>query len=42
MKNSIKYLSIVLLVAMSSCSDYIDLNSESNIIADNYYTNYTE
>lgn len=42
MKNSIKYFSIVLLVAVSSCSDIIDLNSESNIIADNYYTNYTE
>ncbi len=42
MKNSIKYLSIVLLVAISSCSDYIDLNSESNIIAENYYSNYTE
>ena len=42
MKNSIKYLSIVLLVAISSCSDYIELNSEANIIADNYYTNYNE
>ena len=42
MKNSIKYLSIVLLVTISSCSDYIDLNSESNIIAENYYSNYTE
>ena len=42
MKKSIKYLSILFLIAISSCSDYIDLNSESNIIADNYYTNYTE
>jgi hypothetical protein len=42
MKNSIKYISIVLLVGMSSCSDYIELNSEANIIADNYYTNYSE
>ena len=43
MKKSIKYLSVLFLVAViSSCSDIIDLNSESNIIADNYYTNYTE
>jgi hypothetical protein len=42
MKNSIKYLSVLFLVAASSCSDIIDLNSESNIIADNYYSNYTE
>ena len=42
MKNSIKYLSLLFLVAAYSCSDVIDLNSESNIIAENYYTNYTE
>jgi len=42
MKNSIKYLSILFLVIASSCSDIIDLNSESKIIADDYYKNYTE
>ena len=42
MKNSIKYLSVLFLVVASSCSDIIDLNSESNIIADDYYTNYKE
>ena len=42
MKNSIKYLSALFLVTAFSCSDIIDLNSESNIIADNYYRNYTE
>lgn len=42
MKKSIKYLSILFLITIASCSDIIDLNSESNIIADNYYTNYTE
>lgn len=42
MKKSIKYLSILFLITITSCSDTIDLNSESNIIADNYYTNYTE
>ena len=42
MKKSIKYLSVLFLVVIASCSDIIDLNSESNIIADNYYTNYTE
>ncbi|MFZ4107046.1 RagB/SusD family nutrient uptake outer membrane protein, partial [Flavobacterium sp.] len=42
MKNSIKYLSVLFLAIASSCSDIIDLNSESNIIADNYYSNYTE
>jgi len=42
MKNSIKYLSVLFLVVASSCSDIIDLNSESNIIADDYYTNYNE
>ncbi len=42
MKNSIKYLSVLFLVVASSCSDIIDLNSESNIIATNYYSNYTE
>lgn len=42
MKNSIKYFSLLFIVVASSCSDIIDLNSESNIIADNYYSNYTE
>ena len=42
MKNSIKYLSVLFLVVASSCSDIIDLNSESNIIASDYYKNYTE
>jgi len=42
MKNSIKYLSILFLIVAVSCSDIIDLNSESNIIAENYYSNYTE
>jgi len=42
MKNSIKYLSVLFLVLSASCSDVIDLNSESNIIADNYYSNYSE
>ena len=42
MKNLIKYLSVLFLVVASSCSDYIDLNSESNIIADDYYKNYIE
>jgi len=42
MKNSIKYLSVLFLVIVSGCSDIIDLKSESNIIADNYYSNYTE
>jgi hypothetical protein len=42
MKNSIKYLSVLFLVIGSSCSDIIDLNSESNIIAEDYYSNYSE
>jgi hypothetical protein len=42
MKNSIKYLSVLFLVVSYSCSDIIDLNSESNIIAEDYYSNYTE
>ena len=42
MKKSIKYLSVLFLVLIASCSDIIDLNSESNIIADDYYSNYTE
>ena len=42
MKKSIKYFSVLFLVVIASCSDIIDLNSESNIIAENYYTNYTE
>jgi hypothetical protein len=42
MKNSIKYIGVLFLVTISSCSDSIDLNSESNINADNFYTNYTE
>lgn len=42
MKNSIKYIGVLFLVIMSSCSDTIDLNSESNINATNYYTNYSE
>lgn len=42
MKNSIKYLSVLFLVVASSCSDIIDLKSESNIIAQDYYSNYSE
>lgn len=42
MKNSIKYIVVLFLVTMISCSDIIDLNSESNINAANFYTNYTE
>ncbi|MSP85492.1 MAG: RagB/SusD family nutrient uptake outer membrane protein [Flavobacteriaceae bacterium] len=42
MKKSLKYLSILSLLSITSCSDIIELNSESNIIVDNYFTNYSE
>ena len=42
MKKSFKYTGILFLLSISSCSDIIDLDSTSNITADNYYTNYTE
>jgi hypothetical protein len=42
MKKSYKYISIVLLIMLSGCSDIIDLQSESNIAEENFYSNYTE
>ena len=42
MKKSFKYIGILFLLSISGCSDIIDLNSTSNITAENYYTNYTE
>ena len=42
MKKSFIYIGILFLLSISSCSDIIDLDSTSNITADNYYTNYTE
>jgi hypothetical protein len=42
MKKSFKYISVLLLVGLGGCSDIIDLKSESNVTADDYYTNFTE
>jgi len=42
MKNLIKYLSVALLLLNYGCSDIIDLKSESNISADNFYANYND
>lgn len=42
MKKSFKYIGILFLLSFSGCNDIIDLNSTSNITAENYYTNYTE
>jgi hypothetical protein len=42
MKNLLKYLSVAALVITYSCSDTIDLNSESNINSENFYSNYSE
>ncbi len=42
MKKSFKYISVLLLVSLGGCTDIIDLNSESNIAADDYYTTFTE
>jgi hypothetical protein len=42
MKKSFKYIGILFLLSISGCSDIIDLNSTSNITAENYYTNYSE
>ena len=42
MKKSYKYISIVLLIMLSGCSDIIDLQSESNIAEENFYSNYTQ
>jgi len=42
MKKSCKFISIVLVIMLSGCSDIIDLQSESNIAEENFYRNYTE
>ena len=42
MKKSYTYISIVLLIMLSGCSDIIDLQSESNIAEENFYRNYSE
>ena len=42
MKKSFKYIGILFLLSISGCSDITDLNSESNINAENFYRNYTE
>jgi hypothetical protein len=42
MKKSFKLISIVLVIMLSSCSEFIDLQSESNIAEENFYRNYTE
>jgi hypothetical protein len=42
MKKSFKFISIVLVIMFSGCSDIIDLQSESNIAQENFYQNYTE
>ena len=42
MKKSIKYIGVLFLISVSGCSDITDLNSESNINAKNFYSNFTE
>lgn len=42
MKKSFKYISLLFLVSLLGCTDIIDLNSESNIVQENYFTNYSE
>ena len=42
MKKSFKYISVLFLASLLGCSDIIDLNSESNIVQENYFTNYSE
>lgn len=42
MKKSYTYISIVLVIMLSGCSDIIDLQSESNIAEENFYSNYTQ
>ncbi len=42
MKNTYKYISIVLLIMLSGCNDIIDLQSESNIAEENFYSSFTE
>jgi hypothetical protein len=42
MKKSFIYIGILFLLSLSGCSDIIDLDSTSNITAENYFTNYTE
>jgi len=42
MKKSFKYISVLLLVGLGGCTDIIDLKSESNVSAADYYTNFTE
>ncbi len=42
MKKSFKYISVLFLVSLLGCTDIIDLNSESNIVQENYFTNYSE
>lgn len=42
MKKSFKYIGILFLISVSGCTDIIDLNSTSNITAENFYKNYSE
>ncbi len=42
MKNLLKYISISIVLITFGCSDIIDLKSESNISADNFYANYSD
>ncbi len=42
MKNLLKYLSVIIIVVTYGCTDIIDLNSESNISVENFYTNYSD
>ena len=42
MKKSFKYISVLFLIITTGCSDIIDLNSEANIQAENFYSNYSE
>ena len=42
MKNIFKYLSVIILLITFSCTDIIDLKSESNISVENFYGNYTD
>ncbi len=42
MKKSFKYISVIIIVSLGGCTDIIDLNSESNIAAADYYTDFTE
>jgi hypothetical protein len=42
MKNSLKYLSVIIVLITFGCTDIIDLKSESNISVENFYANYTD